>query len=105
MNKIEHIVNIVLFFFCIFGFCYQVHVIFSQYILGKTVVNIEVKRLKTQPFPAITVCVAAPVSVLKLSYFNNSRNIKLHHDYMKLLNDSKANRNFTDDVKVNLKKI
>ena len=51
------ILKLILILMCISGFVYQVYLIFDQYMLGKTVVNIEVKRLESQPLPAITVCI------------------------------------------------
>ena len=52
------ILNLILILISLSGFIYQVYLIFDQYMLGKTVVNIEVKRLESQPLPAITVCIS-----------------------------------------------
>ena len=51
--KSVKIIDFALYFICIFGFCYQVYLILNEYKLGKTMVNIEVKRLTSQPLPAI----------------------------------------------------
>ena len=51
------VANLGLITICVFGFAYQVYLIFDQYMLGKTVVNIDVKLLESQPLPAITVCI------------------------------------------------
>ena len=84
------LINLILIIICIFGFVYQVFLIFSQYMLGKTVVNIEVKIMKDQPLPALTICIPAFFSLPKLS--KSSRWNKTHdgllYDYMNLVNQS-----------------
>ena len=72
MGKIKNLigqvkkVNLLLVSISILGFGYQVYLIFDQYMLGKTVVNFEVKRLKSQPLPAITICIPRILSISKL---------------------------------------
>ena len=65
------LINTTLVLICIIGFSYQVYLILKQYMLGKTIVNIELKIMKEQPLPAITICILAPLSLKKLS--NSSR--------------------------------
>ena len=89
----DKIINFILILICLTGFCYQVYLILHQYMLGKTVVNIEVKRLKAQPLPAITVCIPALIRV------SESINKDAYQVYMKLLNHGISNRNFTEQVK------
>ena len=100
MEKIKRIVqpfriiNFILIIFCIFGFVYQVYLIFTQYMLGKTVVNlhVEVKRLKAQTLPAITVCIYESIfSISKLSKINEN-NRRIYQDYMKTINESISNK-------------
>ena len=83
-------INLVLTFVCILGFIYQVYLVFNQYMLGKTVINIEVKRLITQPLPAITFCIPTLLSILKLSKLYQ----RFYQDYKQLLNITKANNTY-----------
>ena len=79
------LINLILIIICIFGFSYQVCLILKQYMLGKTVVNIEVKILKDQPLPAITIFNPALISIQKLLKLKSPRWNKsfngLIHDY------------------------
>ena len=97
MGKILKIVQkLKLFYFililmCIIGFFYQVYLIFDQYMLGKTVVNIEVKRLTAQPLPAITVCLWNRfLSISKLSKLNEF-NKELYQEYIDLVEQGVKN--------------
>ena len=102
------IVNLILILICLCGFVYQVYLILTQYMLGKTVVNIDVKRLRAQPLPAITVCVETSLSITKLSKLNENNQL-LYQDYMKVLNESittkrlKKFKNLTEDVTFDLR--
>ena len=85
------LINILLIFICVFGFVYQVYFILDQYMLGKTVVNLEVKLPKKQPPPAITICIPEQISLTKLSKsskFNEKLKSK-HDDYMKSYRQSR----------------
>ena len=94
------IMNFILMFICILGFCYQVYLISNQYILGKTVVNIEVKRLTAQPFPAITVCLWERfLSISKLSKLNGFNN-ESYQDYIELVEQMVKSNNFTNKYKL-----
>ena len=98
------ILNLILILICISGFVCQVYLIFSQYMLGKTVVNIEMKRLEFQPLPAITVCIPYRFELSKLSELSETNKI-LYQDYMSLINQSIDNKTFTEDVKKRLQNI
>src|SRR5690349_13431117 len=110
MNKMKgfvkstKIVDFILNFICVFGFCYQVYLILYQYMLGKTVVNIEVKRLKAQPLPAITVCIPALLSISKLSNLSEFEQGQ-YQDYIKLVNKSNSSETFTEELKQTMKDI
>src|ERR1700744_4709516 len=86
------ILNLILIVICLSGFVYQVHLIFSQYMLGKTVVNIEVKRLESQPLPAITVCIPHRYQMSKLSELSETNKI-LYQDYMNLIYQNISSNN------------
>ena len=77
------------------------YLVFNHYILGKTVVNIEVKRLIVQPLPAITVCIPALFSMSKLSELNNIDKI-LYENYTILVKQSIANRTLTNKARKKL---
>ena len=66
--------NFILISICSSSFFYQVHSIVHQYMLGKTVVNVEVKSLTSETLPAITICVPAFLSMSKLSESNQGIN-------------------------------
>ena len=92
------LMNSIFYLICIIGFCYQVYLIFDVYMLGKTVVNIELKRLTSQPLPAITVCIPFFYSVQKLAKLNQG----YYQYYMKVWNEGRNNKNFTDEMKKKL---
>ena len=98
--------SLILILICTFGFVYQVSLIFEQYMLGKTVTNIEVKRSVVQPLPAITVCIPKRFSISNLKNLNK-KNGALYQDYMKLVNQitSNNNGNFTEKVMDKLREI
>src|ERR1700761_2418110 len=98
------ILNLILIVMCLSGFVYQVYLIFDQCMLGKTVVNIEVKRLESQPLPAITVCIPHRYQMSKLSELSET-NKNLYQDYMNLVNQNIKNGTFTKDVKLKLQNI
>ena len=85
------LINLILMLICIIGFTYQVYLIFNQYMLGKTVVNLEVKILKDQPLPAITICIQAQISLIKVYESSKYRGQfdELLNNYKKLLNQSR----------------
>ena len=97
-------INLIIILICISGFVYQVYLIFSQYMLGKTVVNIEVKRLESQPLPAITVCIPHRFELSKLSELSETNKI-LYQDYMRLVNQSIDNKTLTEYVQKKLQDI
>ena len=72
--------------------------------LGKTVVNIEVKQLKSQPLPATTVCIQTIVSISNLKELYEFAE-QLIHKYMNIINGSLTNDQFTEEMKQNLKYI
>ncbi|CAG2167826.1 unnamed protein product, partial [Oppiella nova] len=47
---------------CLSGFLYQANEIISQYMTGRTFVNIKIERLKERHLPAITVCAPGVLS-------------------------------------------
>ena len=87
---------------CFYGFVYQVYLVFNHYIIGKTMVNIEVKRLIVQPLPAITLCIPALFSMSKLSKLNNNDKM-LYENYTRLVNQGIANRTYTNEAREKLK--
>ena len=96
------IINLILIIICIVGFVYQVYLILHQYMLGKTVVNIDVKRLKAQPLPAITVCIPALLSISKLSKWNE-QNKGFHQNHMKIVEEITANKTIKEKLRKDLK--
>ena len=77
--------------------------------LGKTVVNLEVKLLKNQPLRAITVCI--PDSLISISNLPKLDNFdqEFYQDYINLVNQSvirnpnfNTNKTFRENVKYRL---
>ena len=73
--------------------------------LGKTVVNIELKIMKDQPLPAITICIPHFLSITKLT--NSSRKNEnfqnIFDAYMNLVNQTQnANETSWKSLKSNL---
>ena len=97
-------VNFILIFICLFGFVYQVYLILDQYMLGKTVVNVEVKRLNSQPMPSITICIPTFFSISKLSKLNEF-NQSLYQEYMKLRSEGYNQGNFTQEWKRRMREL
>ena len=98
------LVNFIFICLCVSGFIYQVYLIFDQYMLGKTIVNLEVKLLKNQPLPAITLCVPHLLSIPKLEKLTSfSQN--LIQDYNNLLNQCYTNKSFPEWSKKRLNDI
>ena len=95
------LLNFLLILLCTSGFLYQVYLIFNQYMLGKTVVNIEMKRIESQPLPAITIFIPHIISIEKLPKFSNF-NQKSYQDYINLVNESNKNKTITDKVRADL---
>ena len=86
------LINFIIILICVVGFVYQVHLIMDHYMLGKTVVNLEVKMMKDQPLPAITIYIPALISIAKLSNSSrlNENSKQLSEDYMKYIEQSKT---------------
>ena len=95
------LVNFILTLFCVCGFVYQVYLIFNKYMLGKTVVNLELKLLKDQPLPAITICIPYVLSISNLTKLNNF-NPEYYQDYINLVKESNINKTFKEIGKRNL---
>ena len=94
--------DFILILLCLLGFFYQVYLITNQYMLGKTVVNIELKQLMSQPLPAITVCIPARLLSISKLVNLNGLNQQLYQEYINLFQEGVANKSFTKTMKVKL---
>ena len=56
-----------IFALCMTGFLYQSHLLFDEFISGKTVVNINIGREDNETLPAITICLPHFFSIDKIS--------------------------------------
>ena len=71
--------------FCLSFLLYQLSQLLSEYMSGKTVVNIEVKREVYENLPAITLCL--PLIVLLEKFVNSNPEHKQdYHNYNQMLN-------------------
>ena len=91
--------------FCSIFLLYQIIELFSQFLSGKTVVNIELKREIYENLPAITLCLPQIVSLEALAKYNpdyqrdyNISNEMLSQKYL-------MNTTLYNEIKPNLTKI
>ena len=71
--KCSFICKIISSLICSAGLIYQLSQLFSQYLSGKTVVNVEVKKEINDNFPAFTICFPFAYSMQSLDNY--------HEDY------------------------
>ena len=78
---------------CSIGLLYQVHLLFAEYLSGKTVVAVNVGRLENETLPAITLCLPHSLflSIEKVSDINPEL-MKLYSEYVKQLENFNAER-------------
>ena len=102
------LINLITISLSTFGFVYQVYLILNQYMLGETVVNIEVKIMKDLRLPTFTVCIPALFSIPKLSKSSrwNKTLDGLLDEYMNLVEKSgKANETTWSTLESNMNEI
>ena len=86
--------NFILKLLCMVGFIYQSFQLLNEYLMGKTVISLEVKRLEDEPLPAITICTRNWLSMRKLA---NSP--QFHHIYENYTNTYQDyNQTYMDNV-------
>ena len=64
---------------CLAGFLYQSFELLNDYLMGKTVISLDVVLLEEEPLPAVTVCTPNWLSMNKLS--NSSEYYELYKKY------------------------
>ena len=75
--KMVHVIKIrlkvFLYIFCLSCLLYQSFEILGEYLSGKTVISLEIKRLEEEPIPALTICTRNRLSMKKISRYNNTK--------------------------------
>ena len=89
--------------FCSIGLLYQCSQLLSEYLTGKTVVNIEVKRELYENLPAITFCIPSILSIESVAKYDQQyqTNYEFYQKLIKLYNINstlyaKRKNNITD---------
>ena len=90
---------------CMVGFLYQTIQLLNDYLMGKTVISLEVKRLEEEPLPAITFCTYNWLSMRKLENSQQFSHIfdnytKIYQEYNKTF--MKYYNKEEDDFKENI---
>ena len=70
---------------CLTGFLYQTFLLLDDYMSGKTVVTLNIERLRNESLPAITLCFENFASFEKLAQNDHELN-ELYIDYKNVLN-------------------
>ena len=89
---------IVLYVSCICGFLYQCYDLYTDYMSGKTVVNIKVETILNQMLPAITICypyfhIPETLGVKETLLQELKQNYEEYFNYEKLLDNSTLKEN------------
>ena len=87
--------------FCLVGLLYQTSKLWSQYMFGKTVVNIEVKRQLYDNFPAITVCFKNMLSFESLANYS-TKYLQYYYEYEEIVKIIEINKNLYQPYMSNL---
>ena len=105
ISKFKIIFNWILAVLPLIGFIYQVSLIFYQYSLGRTVVNVDVKLLTNTTLPAITVCYPALLNMRMASELDGKYS-DIYMRYTKLVEENKSNNTFINsELKLNMSTI
>ena len=97
--KFSFMYNIISSLICSAGLIYQLQQLFSQYLSGKTVVNVEVKKEINDNFPAFTVCFPLLFSLEGFAnYFNDNK--QQYEIYERMIQEIEQVRN--DEIRENL---
>ena len=88
-TKIMNYRNVILLFkyvfslICFIGFVYQINILLTDYLRGKTMVSVTIGRAGSQTLPAFTICTKDFLSVQKAVQFQPELS-KLHNEYQEL---------------------
>ena len=84
--------KIICFIICSLGLAFHSSDLFSQYLSGRTVVNLDVGRSYEDSLPGITICYPNALSMKRTAKLND-RTMKYYEEYDRLIN--KLEMNFT----------
>ena len=95
--------KIICFIICSLGLAFHSSDLFSQYLSGRTVVNLDVGRSYEDTLPGITICYPIALSMERTAMLND-RTMKYYEEYDKLIKE--LEENFTwknlDDMAITL---
>ena len=95
--------KIICFIICSLGLAFHSSDLFSQYLSGRTVVNLEVGRKYEDTLPGITICYPIALSMERTAKLND-RTMKYYEEYDRLIKE--LDENFTrknlDDMAITL---
>ena len=97
----KNLFKIISVLFCVTGLTYQMLVLFYQYWLGKTIVNVNVQRNGLDHLPAITVCLPFLFSLKKLAAIDENFKI-MYNEYQVSLENYRKSKNKTRKERDNL---
>ena len=94
MKKLFRISNITSII-CLFILLLQSYELYSEYMSGKTVVNVVIDRLREQNLPAVTLCLPGIVSYERAAkYYDEAKVIyRNYQDYLKNRPENSTNNN------------
>ena len=86
---------------CLVGFLYQSNVLLNDYLMGKTSISLEVRRLTQEPLPALTLCTQNWLSMRSLANFSETsesydKYMKLFEEYFQNYHGLSPSKNVTD---------
>ena len=100
-SKLSIIYKLVSFLLCLSGLLYQWSQLFSQYLSGKTVVNVEVKREVYENLPAFTFCFPHILSLEAIAEFDDESK-RNYEEYSKIIKEIKANYTLYEHYKMKM---
>ena len=96
-SKLSIIYKLVSFLLCLSGLLYQWSQLFSQYLSGKTVVNMEVKREVYDNLPAFTFCFPYILSLEAIAKLDDESK-RNYEEYSKIIKEIQANITYMDTL-------
>ena len=93
---------------CLTGFLYQTFLLLEDYMSGKTVVTLNIERLRNESLPAFTLCIENFASFEKITQ-NSQEFRELYFNYTEILNKLNARTHnqsgLDDEEKIELERI
>ena len=84
--KRKNLIRLIISIICLCGLLYQAGIIYTQFMLGKTIISLEIGRLPDERPPALTICYPAMFSIERAAQYDprftelNQRNLQSFRD-------------------------